>query len=341
MLRVRAPLRIGLAGGGTDVPPFSKETGGCVINTTIDKYAYAFLEETTNNKIHFINQDIRNENIYSFSQYPEIGREKSLIAAVYTFFCKKYNLNKPKSLKIQTFCEVPMGSGLGSSSTLVITLCELMNQFFKSRLNRFEISELAFKIEREILGFAGGYQDYYSAAIGGFNFMKFGPDKNLEIETLSLEKRFRLELESSMILAYTGLSRVSAKIIESQREGIIKQSEQTLKNLLEMKKQTYEMREILLSGDINKFKELINLGWEKKKNTSPFISNEKLDFLIKSCFDAGAEACKISGAGGGGFMIIITKPEKRHALNTFLKANSIITMNFTFTEEGSTFWEKY
>tara|TARA_B100000212_G_scaffold330830_1_gene297462 strand:+ start:168 stop:1193 length:1026 start_codon:yes stop_codon:yes gene_type:complete len=339
MLRVRAPLRIGLAGGGTDVPPFTINYGGCVLNTTIDKYAYAFLEETQDELIQFINQDLNNDQVYKLSEFKKIKEDKTLIAAVYSYFCKEYNKNEPVALRIQTFCEVPMGSGLGSSSTLVVAICELFNRFFNCGLNKFEITNISFKIEREILGFAGGFQDYYSATFGGFNFMEFGPENNLKIEALDLEKDFCLELESSMILAFTGQSRVSSKIIENQQHKIIEDSKNTISSLLTMKKQAYEMKKILLSGDLHLFKKLINLGWENKKKTSDLITNRKLDSLIASCFNSGAEACKISGAGGGGFMIIITKPEKRFSINNILKLNNIMTMNFTFTEKGSTIWE--
>ena len=336
MLIARAPLRIGLAGGGSDVPPFCDEEGGNVINATIDKFVFAFLEENDKKEILFVNQDLEKFNKYNLDQIKEIDSKKSLIEGVYSYFCKKYNNGKLIALRIETYCEIPFGSGLGTSSTIVVALCELLNNFFNAKLSRYELAKIAYQIERENLGLDGGYQDHFSAAFGGINMLSIGPKNQFNVENLEIKKETLLQLESSTLLAYSGLSRQSEKIINDQK--LVYKKDSSISALRNIKNEAIKMKEIILKNDFASLFKTINYGWEQKKKTSQLVSNHYLDNLINSCFEFDAKACKVSGAGGGGFLIIMIDPQKKYKLMKFLKKKDIFMLNFTFVNQGCISW---
>jgi len=325
-----------LAGGGSDVPPFCHEEGGSVINATIDKFVFAFLEESKNKEILFVNQDLDKVNKYNLNQIKEIDSQKSLIEGVYSYFCKRYNNGNLIALRIETYCEIPFGSGLGTSSTIVVALCELLNNFFNAKLSRYELAKVAYQIERENLGLAGGYQDHFSASFGGINMINIGPENHFNVENLNIKKQTLLQLESSILLAYSGLSRESEKIIIDQK--LVYQKDSSISALRNIKHEAIKLKKIILNNDFESLFKIINYGWEQKKKTSKLVSNAYLDDLINTCFEFEAKACKVSGAGGGGFIIIMINPQKKYKLMKFLKTQHIFMLNFTFVNQGCVSW---
>jgi D-glycero-alpha-D-manno-heptose-7-phosphate kinase len=216
IIRARAPLRLGLAGGGTDVSPFSDEHGGCVLNATIDLYAQAILEPRDDGRVSFSAQDREEEvELTADADMPD-AEPLRLHRGIYRRIVRQFNGGKPLSLKLTTFADAPAGSGLGTSSTMVVCILQAYSEWLQLGLGEYDIAHLAFEIERIELGLAGGKQDQYAAAFGGFNFIEFGAADRVLVNPLRVKDWVINELEASTILYYTGQSRESAHIIQEQ-----------------------------------------------------------------------------------------------------------------------------
>ena len=173
IIRARAPLRLGIAGGGTDVSPYCDIHGGYVLNATIDRYAYALIKPLNDGCVRFVSSDRQSENVCQIGESIELDGSFDLHKAVYNEIIAKYNRGRPLSIELNTFCDAPPGSGLGSSSTLVVVMIRAFAELLQLSLDEYTIANLAYKIERIICGIQGGRQDQYSATFGGFNFMEF------------------------------------------------------------------------------------------------------------------------------------------------------------------------
>ncbi len=337
-VRAKAPLRLGIAGGGTDVSPYSDVHKGAVLNATINLYAHAFLENIEGNKVKFTAKDLDEED------YIDIGNEKKtyqgnliLHRAVYKRVIKQFNNGVDIPVHLTTFCDAPPGSGLGSSSSLVVCMLEAFKDFLSLPLGEYDIAKLAYDIERIDCGMAGGKQDQYAAAFGGFNFIEFGANDLVVVNPLRIRRHIINELEASTILFYSGASRESAKIIEDQ-VGHIKSGGKPLEAMHEIKKSAYLLKASLLKGSITELAIGLKASWEAKKATSNSISNEQIKDLEKCIMAAGATSMKVSGAGGGGFIMIFTKPEIKHNVIKSLKNQKGQVVNFEFTSGGVMTW---
>jgi D-glycero-alpha-D-manno-heptose-7-phosphate kinase len=220
IIRTKAPLRLGLAGGGTDLSPYCDEYGGYVLNATIDMYAYCTLEVTENNHVVFATTD-RNESFDSESKTTlELDGNLDLHKGVYNKIVKDYTQGKPLSLKMTTYSDAPAGSGLGSSSTLVVAMIKAYVEWLNLPLGEYDIARLAFDIEREDVGIIGGAQDQYAATFGGFNFMEFYEHKRVVVNPLRIKNWIIDELEASSVLYFTGITR-RASIIEEEKANTV------------------------------------------------------------------------------------------------------------------------
>jgi D-glycero-alpha-D-manno-heptose-7-phosphate kinase len=337
--RARAPLRLGLAGGGTDVSPFSEEHGGFVLNATIDLYAQAILEPQNDGKIIFSAED-RAEfvELQAVSELPDIDPLR-LHRGIYNRIVRQFNASKPLSFKLTTFADAPAGSGLGTSSTMVVCIIQVFSEWLSLGLGEYEIAHLAYEIEREELNLLGGKQDQYAAAFGGFNFIEFGPgiDRVL-VNPLRVKESFRNELEASTVLFYTGQSRESAKIIEKQIESLKVKLSPSAAAMLSLKQDAIHMKEAILRGDLGRYADILRQSWENKKQLASNVTNIHLDAIYNDAIKAGALAGKISGAGGGGFFMFFTPPSKRMALVRQLQKREGQVINFHFTAIGSQSW---
>jgi D-glycero-alpha-D-manno-heptose-7-phosphate kinase len=248
---------------------------------------------------------------------------------------------KPFSFKMTTYSDAPAGSGLGSSSTMVVAVIKAFAEWLNLPLGEYDIAALACKIEREDLGLAGGKQDQYAATFGGFNFMEFYQDNRVIVNPLRLKRWIRNELEASLVLYYTGVSRESASIIKEQIEHTLRGDKKNLDSLHELKNQSVLMKEALLKGDFKGFSGSLLHSWDAKKNAAASISNKFIDELYQYALDNGAESAKISGAGGGGFMMIYCDPCRRIELIRALKEKQGMVLTPSFTEEGTQAWTIY
>jgi D-glycero-alpha-D-manno-heptose-7-phosphate kinase len=341
IIRSKAPLRLGFAGGGTDIAAYYNIFGGYVLNATIDMYAYCIIEPKEDNKIFFNASDLQKEEEYDSFPRLSVNSTLQLHCGVYNRIVADYNNHKPLSFKMTTFSDAPAGSGLGSSSTMVVAIIKAYVEWLNLPLGEYDIAALAYKVEREDLGLAGGKQDQYAATFGGFNFMEFYQDEKVIVNPLRLKRWIRNELEASLVLYYTGVSRESANIIKEQIEHTKKSSDKHIEGMHELKKQSVLMKEALLKGDFNGFSNCLLNGWMAKKSAAGSISNSLIEELYQYAIDHGADSAKISGAGGGGFMMIFCNPCKRTSLIRALKEKPGLVLTTSFTEIGTQAWTIY
>ncbi|MDO9163222.1 MAG: GHMP kinase [Methylococcaceae bacterium] len=338
IIRARAPLRLGLAGGGTDVSPYCDIHGGFVLNATIDRYAYAVIKTLDEPVIRFVATDQQSEKVKALAEPLALNGKLDLHKAVYNHMIKHYNGGEPIPLELSTFCDAPAGSGLGSSSTLVVVMIRCFAEFLNLPLDDYTIAHLAFKIERLDCALQGGRQDQYSATFGGFNFMEFYADDRAVINPLRIKNWIICELEASLLLFYTGVSRESAKIIADQSTNIQSGSEEALEAMHGIKREALIMKECLLRGDFDGIVDSMRQGWSNKKRSAKTVSNLHIDEIYNAAIDAGALAGKVSGAGGGGFMMFFMPPEKRMDITRALRKFNGQLSNCHFTKYGSQAW---
>ena len=341
LIRARAPLRLGLAGGGTDVSPYCDLYGGYVLNAAINRYAYAVIQTIDEPVIRFVATDLQSEKVASLSDPPQLNGRLDLHNAVYNHFIHHHHNKHPISLELSTFCDAPIGSGLGSSSTLVVAMIRAFDELLNVGMDDYAIAKLAFHIERVECGLNGGRQDQYSATFGGFNFMEFYPQNRTIINPLRIKNWIMCELEASLVLFFTGISRESGRIIADQSNSISVGATEALEAMHGVKREAIAMKECLLKGDFSGFVDSMRSGWENKKRSARTVSNSHIDELYQSAIDAGALAGKVSGAGGGGFMLFFVPTDKRmnviRALNRFPGQVS----NCHFTKHGTQAWKIY
>jgi D-glycero-alpha-D-manno-heptose-7-phosphate kinase len=308
LIRSRAPLRLGLAGGGTDVSPYCDEFGGAILNATIGYYAYAALEPLDDGRVEFVSADLNQCASYEAAPVLANDGRLDLFKAVYNHIVRNFNQGQPLSLRMSTRVDVPAGSGLGSSSTLTVAMLAAYAEWLKLPLDDYELAHTAYVIERVEAGLEGGKQDQYAAAFGGFNFMEFGRDGSVLVNPLRIKDWVVSELEASLLLYFTGKSRTSANIIQEQSRNVRDRNAPALDAMHAIKQEAFRMKECLLRGDFTHLYEVLRESWESKKQMARQIVNEQIEGLYDCALKAGAHCAKISGAGGGGFMIFFVDP---------------------------------
>jgi D-glycero-alpha-D-manno-heptose-7-phosphate kinase len=339
IIRTRAPLRLGLAGGGTDVSPYCDIYGGYVLNATINRYAYAVITTIDEPVIRFVASDQQEEDVKAIDEPLLLNGKLDLHKAVYSHMIQHYNDGKSISIEISTFCDAPVGSGLGSSSTLVAAMVRAFVELLNLSMDDYTIAHLAFKIERVDCGLEGGRQDQYSATFGGFNFMEFYADERAVINPLRIKSWIICELEASLLLFYTGVSRESAKIIVDQSNNVKFGLVDAVEAMHGIKNEALIMKECILRGDFDGVVDSMLKGWESKKRSATTVSNLHIDEIYDAAINAGALAGKVSGAGGGGFMMFFVPPEKRMDVVRVLDGFNGQTSNCHFTKHGMQTWK--
>ncbi|MGE5329792.1 MAG: dehydrogenase [Deltaproteobacteria bacterium] len=338
IVRARAPLRLGLAGGGTDVSPYSDDFGGCVLNAAIDMYAYCTIE-LTDTGIVSLNAVDRKEYFESESKaFFELDGILNLHKGIYNRIVKQFNNSKPLYLNLTTYSDAPAGSGLGSSSTMVVAILKAFTEALNLPLGEYDIAHLAYEIERIDVKLSGGKQDQYAASFGGFNFIEFYENDRVVVNPLRIKEWIISELESAMVLYYTGVSRESAKIIEEQANNVKEKNIKSIEAMHELKADALIMKEAILKGEISKFSRYLGKSWEAKKKMAASITNENLENVFKIAMENGAYAGKVSGAGGGGFMMFMVEPVRKLELVNALNELGGKVVNFHFTKQGAQSW---
>jgi len=337
LIRAKSPLRIGLAGGGTDVSPYSELFGGAILNATLNMYAYATIEPLSNGKIEIHLIDRGEQYTFDSTKDLPIDGHADLVKGVYNRIVADHS-KKSLSFKLSTYVDAPAGSGLGTSSTLVVTILGAFAEWLKIPLGEYDIAHLAYEIERIDLNLAGGKQDHYAAAFGGFNYMEFYNNDKVIVNPLRIKHDYLNELQYSILLYYTGTSRLSSKIIESQTRNVTANKRKSIEAMHKLKEQSVMMKEAILKGRFDQIGEILDFGWRYKKEMADDISNPVIDELYAAALAAGSTGGKISGAGGGGFMMFYCPSNTRYAVIDALKKFGGEFRRYNFTESGLTSW---
>jgi D-glycero-alpha-D-manno-heptose-7-phosphate kinase len=335
--RSKAPLRIGLAGGGTDVSPYCDLYGGAILNATISLYAYANIEPISEPKI-IIEAIDRGESI-SFDKIDRlpIDGKLDLAKGAYNHIVNKYG-PVPSGFKLSTIVDAPPGSGLGSSSTLMVAIIGVFMEWLNLPLGEYDIAQMAFDVERVELAMAGGKQDQYAATFGGVNFMEFYKDNKVIVNPLRIKQKYLYELENNLLLYFTATSRLSSTIIEAQSQNVKEKNQQSIDAMHHLKEQAVMMKEALLKGNIHDIGNILDFGFRYKKQMAKGISNTSMDDIYDAAKKAGATGGKISGAGGGGFMMFYCPDSTRYAVIKALKSFGGEFSQYQFTNHGLVSW---
>ena len=337
-IRSKAPLRIGLAGGGTDVSPYSDIYGGAILNATIDLYAYASLEPLDNGKIEFVIDGNGDSLVLDSGKNLPLKSGFELFIGVYNRLVQQFNL-EPLSFRLTSYIEAPQGSGLGTSSTIVVSLLGAFVEWLKLPLGKYDIAHLAYEIERVDLQMSGGKQDQYAATFGGINYIEFFGNDKVIVNPLQLKPEIVYELEYDLLLYFTATQRLSATIIKEQVKNVNEQNKKSVEAMHNLKEQALQMKEALLKGELNHIGDILNFGWQNKKQMAHSITNELIDTIYKRALEHGATGGKISGAGGGGFMFFYCPAVTKVKVAKAIESLGGKVQPFKFTQQGLVTWQ--
>jgi len=304
-------------------------------------YAYSIIEPMDNGKVTFIAADVEEEFEASATEAIEVADPLILQRAVYRRIVTQFNGGRPLSCRVTTFCDAPPGAGLGTSSTVVVSLIKAFAEWLNLPLGEYELALLAFEVEREDAGLLGGRQDQYAAAFGGVNFMEFHAQKRVIVNPLRVKNWIMSELETSLVLFDTGVSRSSVAIIAEQTANIAAHESQQIETMHEMKADAFGMKEALLKGNFRAYGELMSRSWEAKKKLAASISTRNIDQVYDAAMNAGAVAGNVSGAGGGGFLTFLVDPCRRVKVIRALERENGRVMICHLTTQGSEAWKIY
>ena len=340
IIRAKAPLRLGLAGGGSDVSPYSDLYGGLVLNATINLYACCTIEETCNNQIEITAMELGETLKQDSAEKLTVDGRLGLHKGVYNRIVKDFGV-PPLSFRLTTCSDAPPGSGLGSSSTMVVCMLKAYTEWLNLPLGEYDIARLAYEIERKDLNLSGGKQDQYAATFGGFNFMEFLKDDRVIVNPLRIKPWIIDELEASIVLYFTGVSRSSMEIIEEQKKNTSSGNTAAINAMHQVKQSAIAMKTALLKGDIAAFAAIMGEAWENKKKMATAITNPRIQQTFDVAMQAGALAGKVSGAGGGGFIIFVVEPtQKTQVINALSQLDGYV-VNVQFSEGGTHGWKIY
>lgn len=335
--RSKAPLRIGLAGGGTDVSPYSDLYGGAILNATISLYANASIEPLNEPKIILEANDRGEREEWDLAPELPINKHLDLLKGVYNCIVHDYGAINT-GFKLSTFVDAPAGSGLGTSSTLVVAIIGAFAEMLRLPLGEYDIAHYAYEIERNYLKLAGGKQDQYAATFGGVNYMEFYADEKVIVNPLRVKQQYLFELENNLVLYYTSTSRESARIIEQQSKNVVAKNEASIEAMHQLKHQSLLMKEALLKGKVDQFGDILDFGYQQKIKMAAGISNVLLSEIYDTAKGAGATGGKISGAGGGGFMIFYCPKTTKYQVIKALERFGGMHRNYNFTKHGLMTW---
>ena len=338
--RSKAPFRLGIAGGGTDVSPYADLYGGAILNVAVDLYAHATLRPLNSGKVRLVHvPDNIVEEMDAVTTLPIEGK-LPLQRGIYNSIVKRHNNGQPLSFELTTSMDAPAGSGLGTSSTLVVAILGAFCEWLGLPLGEYDLAHYAYEIERIDLKMAGGRQDQYAATFGGVNFMEFFQDDKVIVNPLRIQHDILQEWAFCTVLFYTDLQRDSGAIIEEQQQNVRNQRTESLEAMHNVKKEAFRIKNCLLRNELFEMGKALNMSWNSKKRMAHNITNPNIDLIYETAMANGALGGKISGAGGGGFMFFFCPGNTRYAVTKALndlKLGAVWDMNFC--KQGLTTWK--
>lgn len=333
IVHAKSPLRISFAGGGTDVPPYPAMHGGCVLNATIDMFAWGSLRQRQDDRIKIQSADLGIQVEFALTDQVPLDGNLDLAKAV----VNRLGMGSSRGFEIFLQTEAPPGSGLGSSSALVVTLVGMVRDYAALAMGSYEVAKTAYEIERADLKISGGLQDQYAAAFGGFNFIEFHSDY-VVVNPLRVHRGTMNELAHNLVLCYTGTTRRSDHIIDDQTSRFLSREEEAVRGLAEQKELAVAMKNALLRDRLDDFGDLLHSAWTAKKKLSNRITNPHLDELYEEARRHGALGGKLTGAGGGGYMFFYCDFEKKHLVSQRLAMLGAVPVPFAFEGDGLQTW---
>lgn len=337
IFRSKAPLRIGLAGGGTDVSPYCDLYGGAILNATISLYAWASIEPLSDSRIEIEAMDRGEKVVFDSLDELPVDGTLDLAKGAYNYLLKTHG-QPPSGFRLTTFVDAPAGSGLGTSSTLMVAILGAFAEWLRLPFGEYDMAQLAYRIEREELGMAGGKQDQYAATFGGVNFMEFYDEGRVIVNPLRIKPQYLYELGTNLLLYFTATSRKSADIIEVQSKNVTAGNQQSIEAMHALKEQARMMKEALLQGKVHDVGSILDYGFRYKKQMAQGISNSRMDDLYERALAAGATGGKITGAGGGGFMMFYCPGNTKYAVREELAPLGGEFRAYDFVEHGLVSW---
>jgi D-glycero-alpha-D-manno-heptose-7-phosphate kinase len=330
VLIARSPVRISFAGGGTDLPSYYEQFGGGVLSAAINKYFYTILGARSDGRVQVISSDLRVfENWRDIKNLPVQNSELEIPLAVLK------GLASEVSVDLFLASEIPPGTGLGSSASVCVNIIQALTNYLHTPLSRYELAERAFNVARNILGKHVGKQDEYAAAFGGLNYISFFQDGSTKVEPIDLDNVILQEFQSNLMLFFTGSSHHSWTILRDQENSTRAQTNSTLEALGEIKELSIRMREALQRARLQVVGELLHEAWEAKRRISQKISTPKIDHLYAIAREHGATGGKITGAGGGGFLLLYCEKPYQDAVRQALSREGVREMTFGFDMQGA------
>jgi|HubBroStandDraft_5_1064220.scaffolds.fasta_scaffold18429_2 D-glycero-alpha-D-manno-heptose-7-phosphate kinase len=330
MLIGRSPVRISFAGGGTDLPAYFEQFGGAVLSTAINKYFYTILGKRTDDRIQIISSDLR-----VFETSRDIAAMKLEGSELEIPFAVLKDMSLDISLDLFLASEIPPGTGLGSSASVCVNILKTLTTYLDRPLSRYELAERAFHIARNVLSRTVGKQDEYASAFGGLNFITFERDGSAHVEPIKIETGLMQNLQANLMLFFTGSAHHSWTILEEQEKLTRTHGSPAVEALHQVRSLAYRMRDSLERGDLNAVGLLMDEAWQAKKRVSTRISNPRIDHLYELAQRAGAIGGKITGAGGGGFLLLYCEPDNQAAVRKALTAEGPQEMAFAFDFQGA------
>lgn len=322
MLIVRTPVRVSFAGGGTDLPSFYEKHGGMVLSASIDKYVYTILTEREDEQIQVISSDLKAlETCERIEKMEFEGTELEIPFAVLK------HQRSAGGINLFIASEVPPGTGLGSSASVCISVLKALCTYSGQGVSSRELAETAFYIARELLRRPVGKQDEYAAAVGGLNLLKFDL-AGVQVERIRLPQEMLLDFEQNLLLFFTGSSRNSSEILVGQDQSLQRNEDQVVDALISLKSLVPRMCEAFLGGDFPAFGRLLDESWKIKKTVSNKISNPRIEQIYQAALECGALGGKITGAGGGGFLLLFCEMEKQASVRAAMRAFGLKEMRF-------------
>jgi D-glycero-alpha-D-manno-heptose-7-phosphate kinase len=330
MLIGRSPVRISFGGGGTDLPSYYERYGGAVLNVAINKYFYTVVGKRFDGRVQVISSDLRIfETWHDVAAMPVQGSGLEIPLAVLK------DLGTSLAVDLFLASEIPPGTGLGSSASVCVNILKSLSTCLGRSLSKYELAERAFAITRHQLGRHVGKQDEYAAAFGGLNYISFYPDGGTKVEPLSVDPNIVSQLQANLMLFFTGSAHHSWDILANQERASLSRTGTTVEALHEIKESALHMRDALISGDLRRFGTLLHHTWQAKKRASEFASTPHIDRLYQLAREHGALGGKITGAGGGGFLLLYCEPDTQFAVRSAFQREGIQEMNFNFDMQGA------